>query len=87
MTDVISIPFQQAVLCMDCDQVTKSVTDCVVCGSKALLLLSAALQEQPETYGMADSAKVLLQSYYERKAEHKQQISVEADSTDSNSVS
>ena len=43
---VDSIPLQLATLCMDCNMITASTTDCLVCGSAALLNLARVMNRE-----------------------------------------
>jgi hypothetical protein len=45
-SDLSLIPLQQASLCLDCETITTTHTNCHACGSQALLNLARALNRQ-----------------------------------------
>lgn len=53
------VPLRQASLCMDCETITAAHTNCLACGSQALLGLARVLSEPSSDFSRRVSTEVV----------------------------
>jgi hypothetical protein len=60
------VPLQQASLCMDCETITATHTNCLACGSKALLNIATVLNNRRLSVASAGDRPSVLQKSMSR---------------------
>lgn len=68
------VPFQQASLCLDCETITAAHTNCLACGSRALLNIARVLSHRPSSLSCTEGTPILQMSVlsgFQRKTSHK----------------